>query len=133
MNGYRCKEMQQAFDEDDLLGIGYAYMIIATVGSLLNILAIYCFWKTRTQRRGSPSNQLLSLNVYVILPLSAAARLSMVKNCVAAITYISLNAFGVWYSSFLIILITLHRYLKVTKFARLDVMASRDWGYPSSI
>ena len=121
MNGYLCKELKEAFTEGELLGIGYACMVIAILGCPLNMFTIYCYQKTQDVRQGAPTNQLLfSMNVYdtvncvVIIPFSSVLHLSLSDHCVATITYISLNAFSVGYCSFLITLIALQRYLKVT-------------------
>ena len=131
MNGYYCKEMKEAFTEDELLGIGYAYTVIAMLGIPLNIFTIYCYKKTRSVRRGASSNQLLlSLNVYdtlncvIIIPYSSVMHLVLSKNCVALISYINLNGYSFGYCSYLITLIALQRYLKVTSVASSNPFSS---------
>ena len=113
--------MLEDFTETHLIGIGYTYAFIAVVGSVLNIFALYCFWKTRHTRRTASTNQiLLSLNLHdtvncvILIPMSAGFHLSQTTNCIAQVLYISISVRSVWYSSFLVLLIAVHRYNKVT-------------------
>ena len=118
---YDCESRLRQFNKNEFLSIGYTYASIAVVGSVLNIFALYCFWKTRHTRRTAPTNQiLLSLNLHdtincvVFIPISAGVHLSQTTNCIAHTVYVSTGIYSLWYSSFLVLLIAVHRYNKVT-------------------
>ena len=110
------------------------YLIIATLGAIMNVLSLYCQWKTRRTREFDNSARLLlslsvcdSVNCMFILPVFCAGYhyWKLFLNCDVLETQAVFNNLNGLYSFCLIIMITLNRYLKIAKYATYDRIMSR--------
>ena len=101
-------------------------------GSILNILALYCFWKIKWQGSLSNSDKLtLILNVWdtifcvIFLPVKVITYVLSPEIKVKPTHLAMVDALNVVFSSLIIILIAFNRYIKIIKPVKHHLILSK--------
>ncbi|XP_066923727.1 cannabinoid receptor type 1A-like [Clytia hemisphaerica] len=120
--------------DDQRKAIVSLYLTIAALGTILNVLSLYCQWKTRRTREFNNSARLMAslsvcdfIDCIFVVPVFCAGYhyWKLRSDCAALKAQAVFNNWNALYSSCLIVMITFNRYLKIVKYARYDRIMSR--------